>query len=94
MYGLYSRAACNQERLMMARVRYIYSVYKSMQKKSARKTSLFFVYPYFYAELFFIVYTVLSIYNFVTPLSTAWSSDFLALFFLQSNIIAGLPKPA
>ena len=23
MYGLYSRAACNQERLMMARVRYI-----------------------------------------------------------------------
>ena len=24
MYGLYSRAACNQERLMMARVRYIF----------------------------------------------------------------------
>ena len=23
MYGLYSRAACNQERLMMARVRYL-----------------------------------------------------------------------
>jgi hypothetical protein len=23
MYGLYSRAACNQERLMMARVRYM-----------------------------------------------------------------------
>jgi hypothetical protein len=23
MYGLYSKAACNQERLMMARVRYI-----------------------------------------------------------------------
>ena len=24
MYGLYSRAACNQEQLMMARVRYIF----------------------------------------------------------------------
>jgi hypothetical protein len=27
MYGLYSRAACNQERLMMARVRYVYIFY-------------------------------------------------------------------
>ena len=26
MYGLYSRAACNQERLMMARVRYLMSI--------------------------------------------------------------------
>ena len=28
MYGLYSRAACNQERLMMARVRYVVSFSK------------------------------------------------------------------
>jgi hypothetical protein len=27
MYGLYSRAACNQERLMMACVRYIYFLF-------------------------------------------------------------------
>ena len=37
MYGLYSRVACNQERLMMAHVRYATTFLKKFKKRFAHK---------------------------------------------------------